>query len=109
METGEEEGIIVVEVEEARPELDEAAVKMVKVVDKAKIKERSIAQSLIPRQIKCAAAITLTVTKLGSVLHPSHAPSSTSALRDNEGQTSLTIELTRNKLIMTRFFRALIR
>ena len=91
------------------PELDEAAVKMVKVVDKAKIKERSIAQSLIPRQIKCAAAITLTVTKLGSVLHPSHAPSSTSALRDNEGQTSLTIELTRNKLIMTRFFRALIR
>ena len=47
MVTGEEEGIIVVEVEEARPELDEAAVKMVKVVDKARIKERSIAQSLI--------------------------------------------------------------
>ena len=89
MVTGEEEGIIVVEVEEARPELDEAAVKMVKVVDKARIKERSIAQSLNPRQIKCAAAITLTVTKLGSVLHPSPVHGSTSVLPAHEGQTSL--------------------
>ena len=79
MVTGEEEGIIVVEVEEARPELDEAAVKMVKVVDKIKIEERSTAQSLMPKRTKCAAAITLTVTKLGSVLHPSPVPSSTSA------------------------------
>ena len=105
METGEEEGIIVVEVEEARPELDEAAVKMVKVVDKVKIKERNIAQSLIPRQIKCAAAIIPTETKLGTVLRQPPVQWST---RSSLGREVLTSLDRKRKIILltTRCFPA---
>ena len=66
METGEEEGIIVVEVE-ARPDPDEAAVKtMVKTVARTP-RGRSTAQFRTLKPTKCAAAITPTVTKLGTV------------------------------------------
>ena len=100
-ETGEGGEIIVAAAEEARPDPDEAAVR---VAVKIKIKtpeDRSIVQSLTLKPIKCAIAITSMVTRLGTAWPQLLAPGSTRSSRGHETLTSLDKRKTKRIILHT--------